>query len=112
MDEGRVLNIIDFLSKDCKYREHGQCCGNWSGLGLEVKCNCSCHIQNPYQQNKVLKVYQINRNNLDKTDENGNELLKKGKLEILKNRNYLSTQGSEAQIDRNSRKENPNDARY
>ena len=55
MHERQILNNIDFLSKNCKYREHRQCCGKWSGLGLEVKCKCSCHIQNTYQNNKLTK---------------------------------------------------------
>ena len=40
-------NLVEFLSKQCKNKEHIACCGLWEGLGFEIICNCKCgHGQN------------------------------------------------------------------
>jgi hypothetical protein len=36
-------NVIEFISKDCKNRNHLFCYGIWAGLGIEVICECRCH---------------------------------------------------------------------
>jgi hypothetical protein len=39
-------NVIDFLNKQCKNKEHQKCYGNWTGLGIRVDCCCLCHKKN------------------------------------------------------------------
>ncbi len=41
-----ISNVIDFLSKGCKDKEHQKCYGTWIGLGFQVDCNCLCHHNN------------------------------------------------------------------
>ena len=36
-------STIEFLSKDCKDKNHVDCCKVWAGIGIQVICNCSCH---------------------------------------------------------------------
>ena len=36
-------STIEFLSKDCKDKNHVDCCKVWAGIGLQVICTCSCH---------------------------------------------------------------------
>jgi hypothetical protein len=36
--------IFDFLSADCKDNDHNHCASRWQGLGIEVACNCRCHV--------------------------------------------------------------------
>ena len=43
MHKTEISEVIDFLSKDCKNREHQNCYGNWTGLGFKVNCCCLCH---------------------------------------------------------------------
>jgi hypothetical protein len=38
-----TTNQFCFSSKDCKAGDHYKCAGFWIGLGLDVKCDCSCH---------------------------------------------------------------------
>lgn len=38
-----ISNVIDFLSKHCKNKEHQKCYGNWTGLDIRVDCYCLCH---------------------------------------------------------------------
>lgn len=37
--------VIDFLSMNCKHNEHNYCASRWHGLGIEVICNCRCHLR-------------------------------------------------------------------
>lgn len=34
---------FDFLNKFCRAECHSQCHGNWTGLGFNFTCNCTCH---------------------------------------------------------------------
>jgi hypothetical protein len=43
MHKLEISEVIDFLSKDCKNREHQNCYGIWTGLGFRVNCCCLCH---------------------------------------------------------------------
>ena len=38
-----LASTIEFLSKDCKSKNHVNCCKVWAGIGIQVICNCSCH---------------------------------------------------------------------
>lgn len=49
-----ISNVIDFLSKRCKDKEHQKCYGNWVGLGIRVDCNCLCH-----QHQKIIDIKSI-----------------------------------------------------
>jgi hypothetical protein len=40
------LSTIEFLSKECKTKNHVNCCKIWIGIGLKVICDCSCHNDN------------------------------------------------------------------
>jgi hypothetical protein len=42
-------NLVEFLSKQCKNKEHIICCGLWKGLGFEVFCDCECHKKKEQQ---------------------------------------------------------------
>jgi hypothetical protein len=42
-------NLVEFLSKQCKNKEHITCCGLWEGLGFEVLCSCKCHKKKEQQ---------------------------------------------------------------
>jgi hypothetical protein len=46
MHKLEISYIVDFLSKDCKTKEHQNCYGNWAGLGFKVNCCCVCHKKN------------------------------------------------------------------
>jgi hypothetical protein len=35
--------IIEYRSKDCKDNKHNKCAGKWTGLGIQVVCNCPCY---------------------------------------------------------------------
>ena len=37
-------STLQFLSKQCKNKEHIACCGLWEGLGFEIICSCKCHV--------------------------------------------------------------------
>lgn len=39
-------STIEFLSKDCKSKNHVNCCKVWAGIGVKVICDCSCHNDN------------------------------------------------------------------
>ena len=30
-------------SKACKLKDHYGCAGRWTGLGIDVTCDCKCH---------------------------------------------------------------------
>jgi hypothetical protein len=34
---------IDFISKDCKNKNHFICSHQWEGFGFQIICNCECH---------------------------------------------------------------------
>ena len=36
-------NVIEFINKNCKNQEHSLCHGKWSGFGINVVCECTCH---------------------------------------------------------------------
>ena len=36
-------STIEFLSKDCKSKNHINCCKIWAGIGVKVICTCGCH---------------------------------------------------------------------
>ena len=36
-------STIDFLSRDCKSKNHVNCRREWTGIGIKVICRCSCH---------------------------------------------------------------------
>ncbi len=46
MHKLEIPNVIDFLSKECRDKEHQKCYGKWIGLGFQVDCNCLCHHNN------------------------------------------------------------------
>ncbi len=52
MNRLEISNVINFLSKECKDKEHQKCCGKWIGLGFQVDCNCLCHYNNKKIDNK------------------------------------------------------------
>ena len=35
---------IDFRSKECKNNRHQNCASIWNGFGIEILCNCECHL--------------------------------------------------------------------
>jgi Zn ribbon nucleic-acid-binding protein len=37
-----LINLVDFLSKDCRNNNHVDCYGKWQGLGIEAICCCKC----------------------------------------------------------------------
>jgi P4 family phage/plasmid primase-like protien len=46
--------LIDFLSRECRNKNHQGCAGGWSGLGIDVACNCNCgHRKNADALDKV-----------------------------------------------------------
>ena len=63
-----IPNVIDFLSKGCKYKKHQECQGAWVGLGFQVVCNCICHHNNRIINTKSRETiersieYKRNRN--------------------------------------------------
>ena len=42
-DNTYFISTIEFLSKDCKYKNHVNCCKIWAGIGVKVICTCGCH---------------------------------------------------------------------
>jgi hypothetical protein len=44
-------STIEFLSKECKFKNHINCCKAWTGIGFQVICNCSCHNNNNNNNN-------------------------------------------------------------
>jgi hypothetical protein len=38
-----IHSTIEFLSKDCKSKNHINCCKIWAGIRVKVICTCSCH---------------------------------------------------------------------
>ncbi len=45
---------LDFLSKECKNNNHGNCNEKWGGLGFQVTCICACH-----HNKKINKVSEV-----------------------------------------------------
>ena len=50
----KITSTIDFRSRDCKSKNHVNCSREWTGIGIKVICNCSCH---PYNSNDNDKYY-------------------------------------------------------
>ena len=42
-DNTYLHSTIEFLSKDCKSKNHINCCKIWAGIGVKVICTCGCH---------------------------------------------------------------------
>ena len=42
-DGTNIHSTIEFLSKDCKSKNHINCCKIWAGIGVKVICTCGCH---------------------------------------------------------------------
>jgi len=38
-----MIRIADFVSRHCREKNHSQCVGRWTGMGIEVLCNCRCN---------------------------------------------------------------------
>jgi hypothetical protein len=34
---------LDFISKECKNKNHFLCKYQWEGFGFQIVCNCECH---------------------------------------------------------------------
>ena len=34
---------FDFISKECKNKNHFLCKHQWEGFGFQIFCNCECH---------------------------------------------------------------------
>ena len=34
---------LDFISKECRNKNHLLCSHKWEGFGFQIVCNCSCH---------------------------------------------------------------------
>ena len=39
-----TLNQFYFTNKSCKCNDHDHCDGIWRGLGIQVCCDCKCHV--------------------------------------------------------------------
>ena len=44
---------VDFISKECKNKNHFSCNHQWEGFGFTVICTCNCHNE-IYEKNIVL----------------------------------------------------------
>ena len=41
-----TTSTLEFVSRECKNKNHNQCRGMWYGLGFEVICSCKCsHLE-------------------------------------------------------------------
>jgi len=49
-------STIDFLSKDCKFKNHIKCGREWTGIGIKVICNCSCHNNNTSDDSDTIYI--------------------------------------------------------
>ena len=47
---------IEFLSRDCKSKNHIDCQKIWAGIGIKVICNCSCHIHEDSDDNDTIQI--------------------------------------------------------
>ena len=45
--KAQVMIIADFISRQCKEQNHTQCIGRWTGVAIEVVCNCKCDHKKP-----------------------------------------------------------------
>jgi hypothetical protein len=46
----------EIKSKVCKSENHERCAGQWTGLGIEVSCECECHTENNGQVDQATKL--------------------------------------------------------
>lgn len=37
-----TTGTLEFVSRECKNKNHNRCRGMWYGLGFEVICSCKC----------------------------------------------------------------------
>jgi len=58
--EESTLIKVEIVCTDCKESRHG-CAGLWKGLGLEIRCYCSCI--------RRLEHEGVSRENLEQKDE-------------------------------------------
>jgi len=40
-----IMEVINFLNKDCKNQKHFLCTGSWQGFNFVFYCECECHIK-------------------------------------------------------------------
>jgi hypothetical protein len=60
MQKLEISSVIEFLSKECKNKDHQKCYGRWIGLGFKVDCCCHCHKKYSIVKGGVLEsVYPI-----------------------------------------------------
>jgi hypothetical protein len=50
------LSTLEFLSKECKTKNHVNCCKAWTGIGIKVICNCNCHNNNNSDDNDTIQI--------------------------------------------------------
>ena len=63
MHKTEISEVIDFLSKACKTKEHQNCHGNWTGLGFKVNCCCLCHKKSlVVKENTEEEIQSLNFN--------------------------------------------------
>ena len=62
----------EIKSKDCKSQKHKSCAGHWTGLGIEVVCDCECHEKvglGPQERNQAQHqtgtgpLFEVSQNN-------------------------------------------------
>lgn len=49
-------STIDFLSRDCKCKNHVNCSREWAGIGVKVICSCSCHNNNNSNDSDTIQI--------------------------------------------------------
>ena len=55
---------LDFISKECRNKNHLLCSHQWEGFGFQIVCNCSCHTQKLVLGRKMLYHDNSDGNNL------------------------------------------------
>ena len=43
LDESSKSNVIKFMNRKCKQKDHKSCLESWCGLGFQIVCECTCH---------------------------------------------------------------------
>jgi hypothetical protein len=56
-----TLNQFYFTNKSCKRNDHDRCDGIWRGLGIQVLCDCKCHVD----ERKRLEKIEYSKNLVD-----------------------------------------------
>jgi hypothetical protein len=51
-----INSTIDFLSRDCKSKNHVNCGREWTGIGFKVICRCICHNNNNSDDSDTIHI--------------------------------------------------------